>query len=104
MNRTTAFAALATLAFTLPAFAGDNTPRVDKRQAKQEHRIEQGIASGELTEREANRLERRDDRIEAREAHMKADGTVTRAERARLHHALNKESRAIKRQKHDGQN
>jgi hypothetical protein len=33
------------------------TPRLDQRQANQEKRIEQGVASGQLTEKEAARME-----------------------------------------------
>ena len=33
------------------------TPGIDQRQANQEQRIDQGIASGQLTQREAGRLE-----------------------------------------------
>lgn len=43
--------------------------RVDQRQARQDARIDQGVASGELTVREAARLEARQghiDRVEAR--------------------------------------
>ena len=99
----TAVAALMLGAVTLPALAGANTPRIDKRQANQERRIDQGIASGELNKREAARLERGQDRGDAIEDKAKSDGTVTRRERARIHHAQNVESRRIYRQKHDAQ-
>lgn len=84
-----------------PAFAGDETPKADAREAKQQQRIDQGVQSGALTSTETAKLDARSDRIDAREAKMKADGKMTRHERARLEHSLNKESRAIKRQKHD---
>ena len=79
------------------------TPRVDQRQANQEKRIDQGIASGELNKRETKRLERGQDRVDAIEDKAKSDGVVTRRERARIHHAQNVESRRIHRQKHDAQ-
>jgi acyl-coenzyme A synthetase/AMP-(fatty) acid ligase len=104
MNKlVTTLAALMLGAVALPAFAGANTPRVDQRQMNQERRIDQGIASGELTKREAARLDQGQDRIDNLENKAKADGTVTRRERARLHHAQNVESRRIYRQKHDAQ-
>lgn len=78
-------------------------PRVDQRQANQERRIGQGVASGELTPRETARLEHRQSHIAAAEAHAKADGQVTRRERARLHAMQDRESRRIHRQKHDRQ-
>lgn len=104
MNKlVTALAALMLGAVTLPAFAQANTPRIDKRQINQDRRIDQGVASGELTKREATRLDRGQDRIENLEDKAKSDGVVTRRERARLHQAQNVESRRIYRQKHDAQ-
>jgi hypothetical protein len=85
------------------AVPGANTPRIDQRQAKQEQRIDQGIASGSLSAREAMRMDRQQDRIDSMENRAKADGSVTRAERRHLARAQNHSSRAIKRQKHDAQ-
>ncbi len=79
------------------------TPGVDKRQAVQEQRIEQGKASGELTAREARRLERQQKGVAKAEAHAKADGTVTAQERKRLHQLQDGTSQRIHRQKHDAQ-
>ena len=39
------------------------TPRIDQREANQEKRIEQGVASGQLTPRETKRLEMHEKRI-----------------------------------------
>lgn len=96
---------LLAVALALPAlaFAQANTPRVDQRQANQEHRIDQGVASGSLTQREANRLERGQQRVDNMENRAKADGVVTRRERAQLHHAQDVQSRRIYAQKHDAQ-
>jgi hypothetical protein len=79
------------------------TPGIDKRQANQEKRIDQGVASGELTKREARRLEKQQAHINKAEGRAKADGVVTKAERARLHHEQDKASGNILRQKHDKQ-
>ena len=79
------------------------TPRVDYRQANQEHRIDQGIASGRLNEREANRLNTQQEHINKMDDHAKADGVVTNKERARITHAQNQSSRHIARQKYDAQ-
>ena len=95
-------AAIAT-AITLPAFAQTATPGIDQRQANQERRIDQGIASGQLTQREANRLERGQQRVDNMENRAKSDGVVTARERARIQHAQNVESKRIYRQKHDRQ-
>jgi len=67
-------------------------------------RIDQGVQSGELSKRETTRLERHQTGIDKMEDKAKADGTVTKKERAHLHHAQNNESQRIHRQKHDRQN
>ena len=59
-----------------PAASGA-TPGVDQRQARQEQRIEQGKASGQLTPREARRMERQQKGVARAESHAKADGSVT---------------------------
>lgn len=96
---------IAVLSLVLPAlaFAQANTPGVDQRQANQERRIDQGVASGSLTQREANRLERGQARVDRMENRAKADGVVTPGERARLHQAQDVQSRRIYAQKHDRQ-
>jgi hypothetical protein len=90
-------------AFAQAASAPAATPGIDTRQANQEKRIDQGIASGELNKREARRLERQQSAINRAEDKAKADGTVTKAERARLHKAQNQTSKNIHHQKHDAQ-
>ena len=90
--------------FIAPAFAqGTNTPNIDKREANQAARIEQGKASGELTTKEAARLDAGQAKVAAKEAKAKSDGVVTKKERAKLERAENKQSRKIKKQKHDAQ-
>lgn len=79
------------------------TPRVDKRLANQEKRIDQGVKSGALTAPEAAALQKGEDKIKADQAAAKADGVVTKPERKQLHQELNRESHAIHRQKHDRQ-
>jgi len=91
-------------AFALPALAQtDSTKRIDRRQGNQERRIEQGVQSGSLNEREAARLEKGQARIQKMEEKAAADGKVTAKERARIEHAQDKQSRRIYRQKHDRQ-
>lgn len=97
--------ALAAIVVVLPtlAFAQANTPGIDQRQVNQERRIDQGIASGSLTPREANRLERGQQHVDNMENRAKADGTVTRQERNRIQHAQNVQGDRIYHQKHDRQ-
>lgn len=84
-------------------FAQAETPGIDQRQANQERRIDQGIASGQLSEREASRLNNQQEHINNLEEKAKSDGVVTKKERARIRHAQDRTSRHIARQKHDRQ-
>lgn len=86
-----------------PATPGTNTPRIDARQANQEKRIAQGVASGQLTDKEAARLDKREANLSKAETAAKADGVVTKKERAKLTRMENKDSKRIHRQKHDKQ-
>ncbi|MEY4882596.1 MAG: hypothetical protein RIS34_450 [Pseudomonadota bacterium] len=79
------------------------TPGIDARQANQDKRIDQGIASGSLTKAETARLEAEQARNIKAEDRMKADGKLTKKERARLHHRENRSSEDIFKQKHDRQ-
>jgi flagellar motility protein MotE (MotC chaperone) len=107
MNTLRSLAIATTLAITsLGAFANEPapaTPRVDQRQAKQDARIDKGVASGQLNARETRRLERQQNAIEKTEAQAKADGTVTAKERAQLHRQQDRASHNIRHQKHDRQ-
>ena len=76
---------------------------INSREHREQQRINQGIRSGELTRREASRLEARMARIRTDERFAKLDGHLTPTERARLQRELNRESRSIYRQKHDAQ-
>jgi uncharacterized membrane protein YebE (DUF533 family) len=84
----------------LPASAA----KADRRQVNQQERIVQGAKSGELTGREAVRMERQHRAIQRdiREARSD-DGHLDAGERARIQREQNQLSRRIQRQKHDGQ-
>jgi hypothetical protein len=86
---------------TSNAIAQTGTPRLDQREAKQQHRINQGIASGQLTPREATKLQNRQNRLNANEARAKADGVVTPAERRQLNREANRNSKKIYQKKHN---
>lgn len=96
------FAALVAAA-VLPVAAQTATPRVDQRQVNQDQRIQQGVKSGELTSKEAAKLQAGQSKVQAQETKAKADGNVTGKERARLAKSQNKQSREIAKQKHDKQ-
>src|SRR5262249_28220466 len=74
-----------------------------QRNVNQQQRIEQGVKSGSLTNREVGRRERGEPRITRREARAGRDGHVGPGEQRRIQSAENRESRRIYRQKHDDQ-
>lgn len=78
-------------------------PRIDHRQAAQQQRIDHGVASGELTRKEAARLQREQVRIQKAEDRALADGTLTRNERVRIEKLQDKASTPIARETHDRQ-
>jgi hypothetical protein len=76
---------------------------IDQREASQEQRVRAGIRDGSLTRSEASRLQQGDQRIDRYEARAKSDGVVTHAERQRLDGMLDRQGRAIHRERTDGQ-
>jgi hypothetical protein len=77
---------------------------INRREQNQRERIGNGVQSGSLSKREAARLRAREASIEAQEQRDRADGRgYTARERARTNRRLNNTSKAIYRQKHDGQ-
>jgi uncharacterized membrane protein YebE (DUF533 family) len=97
------FAALLPVVTTAAFAQSAVTPGIDRRQANQERRIDQCVASGQLNARETARLERGQQRVENMETRAKSDGVVTKRERARIHQAQDVQSKRIYRQKHDRQ-
>ncbi len=81
--------------------ASTDDPKIHQREQNQEKRIEQGVRSGQLTPREAGRLEAQQAKIQQDEARMKADGKLTPAERKKLTREQNRASRNIYRKKHN---
>ena len=91
-------------AIAVPGLAQtSSTPRIDKRQENQERRIEQGVKSGALTQKEAARLEKGQARIQKMEDKAMADGKVTKKEARRIEKAQDRQSKKIYREKHDQQ-
>jgi hypothetical protein len=95
-----AVTSLALLVLAAPALA---ETRADRRQLRQEQRIDEGIQSGQLTGRETRRLEKGQDHVENIETRAQSDGVVTGKEKARIERAQDVQSRRIYRQKHDAQ-
>src|SRR5258708_4765418 len=74
-----------------------------QRNVNQQQRIEQGVQSGQLTNREAGKLERGQARVNRAEARAGADGKVEPNEQRRIQKAENRQSKRIYREKHDAQ-
>ena len=77
--------------------------RETQRDINQQKRIEQGEKSGQLTPKEAGRLERQEGRVDKAEAKADANGKVSKQEARHINRMQNRESRRIHRQKHDAQ-
>jgi hypothetical protein len=72
-----------------------------KRNVNQQSRIEQGIQSGAVTNKEASNMERGQARVDRKEAKAGANGHVSAGEQARIQKAENKQSNKIYREKHN---
>ena len=96
-------AAVGFLAVSYISVAQVVTPGINARQRNERARIHQGVATGELTRPEAARLKGREADIRQDKRAARADGVVTRDERHDIRKDENQASRAIYRQKHDGQ-
>ena len=87
-----------------PASASSRRMQTDvQRDRNQQRRIEQGVRSGQLTDREAARLEHGQARDSSLQARAGADGHVGAREQRREQRNENRQSRRIARQKHDAQ-
>jgi hypothetical protein len=93
------------LLLPMAAQAQSVSPRsINVRERNQQRRIRQGVRNGELTRREARHLERREMKLNRAEWRARrSGGELTGQERWRLNRRLNRDSRAIYRQKHDRQ-
>lgn len=78
-------------------------PGVNHRQHDQNHRIRQGVQSGQLTRDEAKDLRSQQKAIRQEERAYKSDGRLTQEERKDLHQDMNDLSKDIYQEKHDGE-
>lgn len=74
-----------------------------QRNINEERRIADGVRSGQLTNREAARLEAGQARNNSMQARAGADGFIGRHEQRRIQGAENHQSRQIRNERHDGQ-
>ncbi|MFI5167769.1 MAG: hypothetical protein ACHQQS_14215 [Thermoanaerobaculales bacterium] len=94
----------ATVAGTLLLGASAQAGEIQWRRCRQQQRIAQGVASGQLTARETARLEGQEARLngEIRAMRVANGGWLTPGERALINRQQNVLSRRIYREKHDG--
>ena len=81
--------------------AHSSTPRVDRRQATQQTRIQEGVRRGELTSGERARLRASQRHLRRLERRSISDGAFTRHERRHLERAQDLQSRRIARMRHN---
>jgi hypothetical protein len=77
---------------------------INQRRENQQDRIAQGVRSARLNARETAHIERREASIGREEHRMRAadGGRLTHGDRIALNHRLNRTSRTIYRDKHNG--
>jgi hypothetical protein len=88
--------------FAGAAFAQSNYS-IEQRDRIEQARIDRGVQSGQLTSREADRLQGERAQIERMESRARSDGVMTRNERARIDGAQDRLSRDIRRESNDRQ-
>lgn len=80
-----------------------STERIDQRQENQQRRIDAGVKSGQLNQREAARLEKGQAHVQKMETRATTDGKITKGEARRIEHAQDVQSGRIAKQRHDAQ-
>ncbi len=82
--------------------AAQSTADGTQRDVNQQQRIEQGLKSGQLSTAEAARLERGQAQVDRLQAHALRDGSLNAGEQARLAAAQDRQSQAIRAERHNG--
>jgi hypothetical protein len=98
----TALISMQSMAQTAPVPDHPRENEVNQRLDNQQARINQGLANGTMTGKQAARDEKHDANIAQREAvdESKHNGHITKAEQNRLNKSENKNSKRIYKQKH----
>ena len=73
--------------------------QINKRQQKQDKRVDQGVKSGEITKKEKAQIEMKQVKIQHMENQAHADGKVTEKEKAAITKEQNEANRQINRKK-----
>ena len=98
-----AAATVASIAASAQPFARIDASAIDARQARQEQRIQAGVARGDLTRREARALEQGQREIVRTEARARADGHVSPREMRELVAMLDRADAQIRALRHEPQ-
>ncbi|MBG6072540.1 MULTISPECIES: hypothetical protein [unclassified Polaromonas] len=80
------------------------TPGIDHQEYQASRRIDEGVRSGRITQREAHRLHRREREIARHESFFKSDGVVTQQERRQLRNELDALRDEVERMMHNDRN
>src|SRR3954449_10080668 len=84
--------------------AAISAQEIKKRQEKQQDRIANGVASGELTPKEAAKVESKEAKLDKTIAKDRASGGgLSAKERRQINRKQNRASKDIYKQKHDAQ-
>lgn len=86
-----------------PVLADSHDPGINRHQVRQHARIAEGVKSGELTKDEAKDLHADEKQIRQEEHAAKADGNMTKAERAKILQDQRAASKKIYQEKHDAE-
>ena len=100
MKKTIAILIIIVVSFTVVS-AQTLTPQINRTQKNQQLRIHQGVKSGELTRREARKLENQQKAIRYNKRIAKANGVVTSGERKQIRNEQNRASKNIYMKKHN---
>ncbi len=93
------------LAFAIAVLAGFSAlaGTIEEKTIRQDERIKDGVESGSLTEKEAQRLNKAQERIEALEDKYAADGRLSRKEERKIRKLQAEQSQKIYKEKNDFQ-
>jgi hypothetical protein len=79
-----------------------STTGIDRQEYRISQRIDEGVRSGHITQREARRLHKREVQIDRHEARFKADGVVTAQERRQLRNEVTALRNEVERMMRNG--
>ena len=80
---------------------GNRPPGVERRDARNDRRIDNGTRDGSLTRGEAGRLDHSQNRIDRYQANARSDGRVSPYERGRIDQMQNNQSQRIYNARHN---